>query len=178
MFKYIFWFLLFFNGGFLTGGGGGEATAPPLATAMACGQLKCCVQELSFWLSGLPWVLAIQACIWIQTCTHTCSFIGWLVIEVTSLPSVLYGIAPRHYMYLPHCLQLLLCIKSHLLRRFMVVVTCVVPMISTVVLFFHSFATFLTMPQVLFRIILSWLVCFQLPKIWIVECSFYLSHKW
>ena len=40
MFKYVFWFLLFFNGGFLTGG----ATAPlaaPLATAMGhLSQLK------------------------------------------------------------------------------------------------------------------------------------------
>ena len=36
MFKYVFWFLLFFNRGFLTGGGGGATAplAPPLATAM------------------------------------------------------------------------------------------------------------------------------------------------
>ena len=33
MFKFVFWFLLFFNGGFLTGGGNCPL-APPLATAM------------------------------------------------------------------------------------------------------------------------------------------------
>ena len=33
MFKYVFWFLLFFNGGFLTGGATAPL-APPLATAM------------------------------------------------------------------------------------------------------------------------------------------------
>ena len=33
MFKYVFWFLLFFNGGFLTGGTTAPF-APPLATAM------------------------------------------------------------------------------------------------------------------------------------------------